>query len=164
MKKLYIIIILFFSVRIYGQNFILKNEEIIFSFDTKKGKRMMLVKDKANTYIFYRFGTKDRVEFKFPEKNQTSWSKFKYSFYLRGGGVQNEGMDLNHIYLINKNIKYVIYDTYYSIGEKHEIGIKVTDLKTKKSLDIKGDYKTRKRTMAEFRDNNLLEITEEANE
>jgi hypothetical protein len=164
MKKLYIIIILLFSVHVYGQNFLLKNEEIIFSFDTKKGKRMMLVKDKANAYIVYRLGTKDKVEFEFPEKNQTSWSKFKYSFYLRGGGIQNEGMDLNYVYFTNRNIKYVIYDTYYSIGEKHEVGIKVTNLKTKKSVDIKGDYKTRKGTMIDFRDNNLLEITDEAME
>ena len=119
----------------------------------------MLVKDKANTYIVYRFGTKDNVEFEFPEKTSNSWSKFKYSFYLRGGGIQNEGMDLNYIYFTNKNIKYPIYDTYYSIGEKHE-----TDLKTNKSVDIKGDYKTRKGTMIDFRNNNLLEITEETSE
>jgi hypothetical protein len=125
---------------------------------------MMLVKDKANAYIVYRFGTKDKVEFEFPEKNQGSWPKFKYSFYLRGGGIQNEGIDLNYVYFTNSNIKYVIYDNYYSRGEEHKVGIKVTNLKTKRSVDIKGDYKTRKGTMADFRDNNLLEITEEPNE
>jgi hypothetical protein len=161
MKKAISIFLIFLSTHGYGQNFIFKNEEMIFSFNTKKGKQMVLAKDKTNEYIVYRFGTKEIVEFEFPEKNKNSWTAFKYSFYLRGGGVQNEGQDLNYISFTNKNIKYVIYDTYYAVGEKSEIGIKVTNLKTKKVVDIKGDYKTRKGTMADFRFNNLLEITEE---
>jgi hypothetical protein len=161
MKKLCTLALLLFSAHIYGQNFLLKNEEIVFSFDTKKGKHAVLAKDKANKYIVYRFGKKDKVEFEFPKKNQSSWLKFKYSFYLRGGGVQNEGEDLNYVSFINKNIKYVIYDTYYSVGGKLSTGIKVTDTKTNKSVDIPGNYKTKKGTLIDFRDNNLIEISEE---
>jgi hypothetical protein len=161
MKRAFSIFLIFLSTHVYGQNFILKNEEMIFSFNTKKGKQMVLAKDKTNEYIVYRFGTKEKIEFEFPEKSKNSWTAFKYSFYLRGGGVQNEGQDLNYLSFTNKNIKYVIYDTYYAVGEKSEVGIKVTDLKRKKVVDIKGDYKTRKGTMADFRFNNLLEITEE---
>jgi hypothetical protein len=164
MQKFFSLLLLISSSHSYGQTFLLKNEEIIFSFDTKKGKHMTLAKDSTNKYIVYRFGTKDKVEFEFPEKDKTSWTRFKYSFYLRGGGVQNEGQDLNYIYFINKNIKYIIYDTYYSVGGESEIGIKVIDIQTNKTVDIKGDYKTRKGTMADFRDNNLLEVTDELEE
>jgi hypothetical protein len=48
-------------------------------------------------YIVYRFGTKDKIKLEFPENKADSWSKFTYSYYLRGGGAENEGMDLNYL-------------------------------------------------------------------
>ena len=142
----------------FGQSFTLPNEEVIFSFNTKNGKKVTLNKDKANNYIIYRFGTKDKVEFEFPDKSKSSWTDFKYSFYLRGGGIQNAGIDLNYIYFTNKDFKYVIYDTYYAVGNKQDIGIKIINIKTNKTTNIQGDRKTRKGTLVDFRDNNLLEI------
>lgn len=122
---------------------------------------MTLNRDTANKYIVYRFGTKDKIEFEFPEKSKNSWKHFKYSFYLRGGGTQNEGMDLNYIYFTNQGFKYVIYDTYFAVGNKQEIGIKIINLETNKITHIKGDTNSRKGTMVDFRDNNLLEIGDE---
>jgi hypothetical protein len=47
---------------------------------------MVLVKDKGNEYIQYRFGSKDRVEMEFPlNRNKDSWKQFKYNSYHRGG-------------------------------------------------------------------------------
>jgi hypothetical protein len=160
MKITLIAVFLFFSLAANSQSFLLKNENEIFSFDTQSGKHVVLSKDKGNAYIVYRFGTKDSVEFEFPEKNKDSWKKFKYSYYLRGGGVQNEGMDLNYLYFINKGFKYNIYDTYYAVGNKVQSGITVTNLKTNKTVDIKGLNKSRKGTMIDFRENSLLEIVE----
>jgi len=117
-----------------------------------------LNKDKTNNYIIYRFGCKNKIEFEFPGKSKSSWTDFKYSFSLLEGEVQNEGMDLNYIYFTNKDFKYAIYDTYFAIGNKQEIGIKIIHLKSNKITDVKGDIKTRKGTLADFRYNNLLEI------
>lgn len=139
-----LIVLLTLSTRILCQTFTLPNETVIFSFDTYNGKRVTLNKDSANKYIIYRFGTRDKVEFEFPGKSISSWKSFTYSFYLRGGGTQNEGMDLNYIAFTNKDFKYVIYDTYFAVGNKQEIGIKVINLKTEKTTNIKGDRKTRK--------------------
>ena len=50
-------------------------------------------------------------------------------------------MDLNYIYFTNKNFKYVIYDTYFAAGNKQNIGIKIIDLKTSKTTNIKGGRK-----------------------
>lgn len=160
MKTGLIVMFLFFFSGANSQDFLLKSESGIFSFDTQNGKHVVLAKDKANAYIVYRYGTKNSVEFEFPEKNKDSRKKFKYSSYLRGGGVQNEGMDLNYVYFINKGYKYSIYDTYYSVGNKSELGVEVTNLKTSKTVDIKGVGKTRKGTLTGFRDNKLLEIVE----
>ena len=158
--KLLLLIILS-AVSAFGQGYLLPNEELIFSFSTQKGKKVTLNKDKNNQYIIYRYGSDKKIELEFPSKSASSWKSFNYSFYLRGGGSQNEGMDLNYVYFTNNNYQYIIYDTYYAVGEKHSIGIKIIDLKTKKTTDIKGNIKTRKGTLIDFRDNKLLEITDE---
>ena len=158
MRTIFKLTILLIPLTVNAQRFLLKSESVIFSFDTQNGKHAVLAKDVDNSYIVYRYGTTDSVEFEFPEKNKDSWKKFKYSYYLRGGGTQNEGMDLNYMYFNNNGYRYKIYDTYYAIQNKSEIGISVTNLKTNKIIDIKGAKKTRKGTLTDFRNNNLVEI------
>jgi hypothetical protein len=160
-RNICFILLISLSNRVAAQKYTLQNEEVIFSFTTKSGKTVTLNKDKENSYIIYRFGTKDKVELEFSEKSASSWQQFQYSFYLRGGGTQNEGMDLNYVYFTNNGFKYIIYDTYYAVGKKQAIGIKIINLSTNKVTNIKGDLKTRKGTMVNFRDNNLLTIGEE---
>jgi hypothetical protein len=46
------------------------NEEVIYSFETKNGKRMTLVKDKKDGYIQYRFGSRNHVEMEFPSEQK----------------------------------------------------------------------------------------------
>lgn len=159
-KNILLFILLGIGRLAFGQDH-LDNEELIYSFNTQNGKKVILCKDKDNKYIIYRFGHNSKVEFEFPDKSKSSWKDFKYSFYLRGGGIQNEGMDLNYIYFIHNNYKYIIYDTYYAIGNKLNIGIKIIDLKTNKITNIKGNTKTRIGTLVDFRENKVLEIGEE---
>lgn len=160
-RYLIFLVLLTLTTGAFGQSLTLANEEVIFSFNTQNGKSVTLNKEKGNGYIIYRFGTKDNIEFEYPIKSKSSWTDFKYSFYLRGGETQNEGMDLNYIYFTNKGFKYVICDTYFAVGNKLEIGIKIINLKTNKTTNIKGNRKTRKGTLVDFRDNNLLEIGDE---
>ncbi len=160
-SSLIFLVLLTSTFTAFGQSLTFSNEEVIFSFQTQSGKKVTLNKDKQNNYIVYRFGTKEKIKFEFPEKSKSSWTNFKYSFYLRGGGTQNEGMDLNYIYFVNKNFKYVIYNTYFAVGNKQTVGLKIINLKTNKTTDIKGDRKTQKGTLVNFRDNNLLEIGDE---
>jgi len=155
------IILLTVTLSASGQHYLLPNEVNIFSFTTQTGKQVALNRDKENKYIIYRYGTKDKIEFEFPHKSKSSWSNFKYSFLLRDGGTQNEGLDLNYLYFINKGFKYVIYDTYFSVGQMKNVGIKIFDLKSDKTTNIKGNNKTRKGTLVDFRDNGLVEIGEE---
>lgn len=160
MRKLVIIFVLMIAQGLFAQvSYTLKNEEAIFSLETKSGKIAVLSKDKGDKYIVYRFGSKDKIEFEYPGKSQDSWKKFKYSFYLRGGGKANEGMDLNYVAFENNGYKYVIYDTYSALDEKSETGILVTNLKTSKTSNIKAKHK--KGTLVDFRENHLLEISDE---
>ena len=144
-----------------AQHYLLANEELIYTFETAKGKKVMLAKDKDDAYIIYRFGTKDKIEFEYPEKTKDSWSKFTYTFYFRGGGADNEGLDLNYVSFTNKGYQYVIYDTYSAAENKTTFGIKVIQEKTKKTTNIPGLAKTQKGTLIDFRDNGLLKVGEE---
>jgi hypothetical protein len=160
MKRL-LFILLLLPVFAYAQvNYVLPNETIIFSFESIKGKKMVLAKDKSDAYIIYRFGSKEKVEMEFPKKTKDSWKRFKYSYFLRGGGPDNSGIDLNYVFFDNDNIRYIIYDTYFSESRKYSIGVRVISL-DKKITDIRGNYKTRKGSMVDFRDNGLLEIGDE---
>ena len=152
--------LVFISLITNAQHYLLKNESVIFSFDTQSGKHVLLAKDKDNAYIVYRYGNTDSIEFEYPEKNRDSWKKFEYSYYVRGGGVQNDGMELNYLYFTNNGYKYSIYDTHYAAHDKSAIGINVMNLKTNKTVDIKGAEKSRKGTIADFRNNNLVEIVD----
>lgn len=161
MKKLSILLFTLFLTKclLAQASYTLKNEEAIFSLETKSGKIAVLSKDKGDNYIVYRFGTKDKIEIEYPGKTQDSWKKFKYSFYFRGGGKANEAMDLNYVAFENNGYKYVIYDTYGAVDEKSETGILVTNLKTSKTSKIIAKHK--KGTLIDFRENNLLEIDDE---
>lgn len=123
-----------FAFIVNAQQYILPNEVTIFSFSTRNGKLVYLNKDKNNKYIVYRFGTKDKIEFQYPSNLAESWKAFKYSFYLRGGGIQNEGFDLNAVTFFKKNFRYEIFDNYFAVGNIKEIGINVMILFLKKQL------------------------------
>src|SRR5262249_24470189 len=148
-------------VKVHCQTLLQPNEQTIFYFKTKAGKEVLLAKDAKNAYIIYRYGMDGKAEFEFPQKTKESWQKFSYSFYLRGGGVANDGMDLNYVSFSNNGFHYVIYDSYYAVEEKSIVGVRVVDLNKTKKYDIKGDIRTRKGTMVDFRDNNLLPISED---
>lgn len=149
------------SVSCYAQQYVLPNESVVLSFQTTNHKKVVLAKDVANKYLVYRFGTSDKVEMEYPEKTKASFTKFKYSYYLRGGGVANEGMDLDYLYFYNNRFRYLIYKTYYARDAEYDTGVKVTDTISKKTVDIKGIYKTKKGTLSNFRDNGLVEIVDD---
>ncbi|MBL3550394.1 hypothetical protein [Chryseobacterium sp. KMC2] len=156
MKKYLILFSLVLPLSVWAQ-YLLPNEEILYSFETKTGKKMALVKDKKNEYIQYRFGSKDHVEMEFPaEKTKDSWKKFKYRSYMRGGGKQNAGMELNYLTFTNKEYQYQLFRTYYAEDNSNSTGITVTDTKGKET-DINGIYKTIKGCMCHLEESGLIE-------
>ena len=145
----------------HAQLYLLKNEISIFSFDTKNGKHMELAKDSNDAYIIYRFGKTNKIEFEYSSKDKASWKKFSFSTEIRGGGTQNEGIDLNYVYFINKKFKYVIYSTYFARGQITKTGIKIFDLNKNTMIDIPAKAKTVKGTLTDIRDNNLIGVGNE---
>ncbi|MDF3077254.1 MAG: hypothetical protein K0S09_1143 [Sphingobacteriaceae bacterium] len=161
LKVLVTVTLITFHLSTFGQQYLRRNEKLIYSFTTTNNKKVVLAKDINDGYIVYRFGTSDKIELEYPQTNKTSWKLFNYSHWLRGGGVMNEGMDLNYVHFIKGNYKYVIYDTYFALGSKSSIGIYVINLTTNKRVDIQGVKKTRKGTLTVLRDNKFIVQGEE---
>ena len=155
-----IIVFLFFVNYSFSQSLILKNEVLVYSFVTTKGKKMVLARDKANKYLVYRFGTDAKVELEFPEKNKESWKKFTFSYYSQWGDESNAGKEYNAIKFKINNIQYVITDNSYAPygDEDNEKGINIYDFKTKKTFFIGGIEKNALGGIGDFRHNGLLKI------
>ena len=146
----------------YSQ-FVLANEEIIYSFETGNSKKMVLVKDKNNEYIQYRFGTKNKVEMEFPTKrSEESWKMFHYIFYMRGGGKANSAQEIANLGFTNNDFHYVIYSTYFSEKDEIATGILVTDMKNNKTTRIKGIVSSRSGSLFSLDSEMPLEFDEDA--
>lgn len=144
-----------------AQSYLLPNEKLIISFKTFNEKKVVLAKDTSNKYIAYRFGTMEKIEFSFPENLSDSWKKFTYSYYLRGGGEENEGLDLNYLCFIFGKYKYVIYETYSAADDKTNCGIKIIDTRTNERTEIEGDPKSIEGSLIDFRNSELIQVGEE---
>ena len=156
MKKLVIIFAFLIPLTFWAQ-YLLPNEEVIYSFETKNGKKMSLVKDKSNTYIQYRFGTKTKVEMEFPaERTKESWKKFHYNSYMRGGGKENAGMEIDNILFTNNGYEYVIYRSYHAEGNDYSAGIIIKDSNGKETR-INGNYKTVKGCICDLETTGMIE-------
>lgn len=157
MKKPLIILYLLIPLTFWAQ-YLLPNEEVIYSFETKNGKKMSLVKDNTNQYIQYRFGSPNKVEMEFPkERNKESWKKFHYNSYWRGGGIQNAGMEIDNLSFNNNGYDYLLFRTYHAEGEVYTAGIIIKDKKGKETR-IKGNYKTVKGCICNLQDTGMIEI------
>lgn len=159
--KFYIsLFILFFSLKFHSQ-YVLDNELIMYSFDTKNQKKMVLVKDKNNEYIQYRFGSENKIEMQFPAaRTKDSWKMFHYIFYSRGGGKANSGQEIANLSFAVSGYEYVIYDTYFSEHEKLATGILVKNLALDKTFRIKGILKNRKGSLFYLNSDTPLEFDE----
>jgi hypothetical protein len=162
LKNFFLVFLLIYSVEnISAKTPLSKNEVVIFSFETKNSKTVSLVKDSSDKYIVYRISKNDKIEMEFPEKTSDSWKKLTYSFYLRGGGKENEGVDLNYVNFENNGFKYIIYDIASSRDSVPSIGVRVIENKTSGIINLEGIYDSKKGSLTDFRDNNLINKSEE---
>ncbi len=144
----------------YSDNLCADNEEVLFSFKIENSPKTMSIclSKKQPNYIVYRFGEKDKIEFEFPKNKADSWNKFVYSYYLRGGGAENEGMDMNYLTFENDGYEYQIYQEYTARDKETHVGIIITDKSTKKETDIKGLSNTIKGSLIKLRENKKIKI------
>ncbi len=150
MKKLILFLILVIYVPAFAQ-LVEKGETEIFRFKTNGGKTAVICKGENESYLIYRFGTNSNVELQYPaELNESSWQLFTYSYYYRGGGKENAGLDLNYLTFTNNGYTYKLYQEYSAEDNSENAGIIVTD-KDMKETDIKAVKKSVKGSLIDLR-------------
>lgn len=126
MKKILVILLIFSSASVYSQ-LVKKGETELFRFKTSGGKTAVICTGDNETYIVYRFGTNSKVELTYPAAlNSDSWHLFTYSYYYRGGGKENAGLDLNYLTFENNGYIYKLYQEYSAEDNSESAGILVT--------------------------------------
>lgn len=139
-----------------AQQYLNKGEINVISFNTTNGKKMTLSLNKDKKCLIYRFGTAKNIEFQYPKAIIQNYSDFTLFHYLRGGGIKNEGQDLFNLRFSNQNFTYKIYEEWYAVGNRREIGILITDNNTKKTFTIKANLKTIKGTLSYLINSEIL--------
>jgi len=136
-------------------------EVLVYGFQiADSDKKLAVCMDEDESYLVYRYGTKDKLELEYPENKENAWDNFTYSYYLRGGGADNAGLDLNYLVFENKGYQYQVYDEYSAETGVTEVGVRVRNLETGAETDIKGDYESEKGSLITFRDSDKIKIVE----
>jgi hypothetical protein len=150
MKKLFVILIFVISVPAFAQ-LVKKGETEIFRFKTNGGKTAVICNGENESYLVYRFGTNSNIELQYPaELNESSWQLFTYSYYFRGGGKENAGIDLNYLTFTNNGYTYKIYQEYSSEDNSENAGVLVTSMDIN-DTDIKAVKNTIKGSLVDLR-------------
>jgi hypothetical protein len=118
-------------------------------------KTVSICTSKVDDYIVYRYGSIGAIELEFPNDKVNSWNMFTFSSYLRGGGKDNDGLDLNYLSFDNKGFHYTIFDEYSSQDNQYETGVTVTDLTTNVETDLRGLASTRQGSLQLLRDSKV---------
>lgn len=139
--------------KIYREDFSAEGEKVLFGFQVADSKKIISIcTAEDESYIVYRFGTRDNIELEFPEDRENSFSYFNYSYYLRGGGLENAGLDFDHFNFSNGDYQYQVYSEYEAETGIRSVGIRVTNEKTGKETDITGDSNSVIGSMIPFRE------------
>ncbi|HET8963777.1 MAG TPA: hypothetical protein VFM99_07765, partial [Chitinophagales bacterium] len=159
------ILTLIFSLQLFVFNistadYIIEGEHLILSFKTPDGKYVSLCAEENNAYLIFRYGTKHNIDFEFPTKDSISWQQFNFSYYLRGGGDKNEGLDLNYVYFKLDSLHYVLYNNFSATANSQSTGIKIINLQTGGITDMPAKPKSIKGNLLQLRDNTLIHQAE----
>lgn len=130
-----LIILLFLSISLsaacqsrtveHSVDLCMQQELLLFGFRVAgKNKYMSLCEGQGEKYLTYRFGTPGNVEFQYPEVlDESSWDKFDFYGYSRGGGVENDAMGDYSISFTNHDVEYTISQNWRLLNDEYSIGI-----------------------------------------
>ncbi|BAF71774.1 hypothetical protein [Sulfurovum sp. NBC37-1] len=124
MKTIIVSVIL--TTAVLAGDHVKKGEKLLYGFTTEKGKIITIAVDSHARYLVYRYGKEGKIELEYPKHHKNAFKRFTFSHYFRGGGAQNEGLDLNTLFFTNRGYTYRIFDNYSAADDHREIGIRIT--------------------------------------
>lgn len=110
------------------------------------------------SYIVCRIGKIGENIQEYPGKRENTWDYYNYSYYFRGGGNENEGMDLNCLTYEDNDLRFEIHEDYVNQDDKGELLIKTTNKITGEEVMQEGDSESREGSLVNLRDNDNIEI------
>lgn len=136
----------------YNEHLQKENEEIIISFSIADSDKVAaLCVSKEPSYIAFRLGRSENVELEFPDDFTDSWNKFIYSYYLRGGGIENEGLDLNYLRFEYNGTEYQLFQEYSAESDATDVGIRTIDSSTNNETVLRASEDSIKGDLRELR-------------
>ena len=136
----------------YNEHLQKENEEIIISFSIADSDKVAaLCVSKEPSYIAFRLGRSENVELEFPDDFTDSWNKFIYSYYLRGGGIENEGLDLNYLRFEYNGTEYQLFQEYSAESDATDVGIRTIDSSTNNETVLRASEDSIKGVLRELR-------------
>jgi len=151
-----IILLLLFSLYSFGGE---PGEKNIFSFNTEDGNLIEISVDTVYNKLTFKQYKGSVVELTVVDDLNDTKVVFKYSYYLRGGGIENAGLDLNFLSFTFDNNHYKVYQEYSAEDDKEYIGVIITNNSIERYLI--GKSETSKGNLMEFRSNGLIPIQQE---
>jgi hypothetical protein len=114
-----------------------RNENTVLAFQLENNKWVSVSKEKNGKYLVYRFGNKDKIELQVPAVLDTSsWNRFLFSGYNRGGGKENAAMRFGYLSFRNKETVYEVYELWNSEDDEEHCGLTV--MINNKASNLKG--------------------------
>ena len=137
------------------------NESTVFAFQLENNKWVSVSKEKNGNYMVYRFGSKDKIELQVPAVLDTSsWSRFLFSGYKRGGGKENAAMHFGYLSFRNKETVYEVYELWNSEDDIEHCGLTVM-VDDKKSVNLIGILKSRHGNLLQLMDEEKIKKAED---
>jgi hypothetical protein len=151
-KSMFLCAALALSSTAFAANLCEGKEEVIVSFQLQKSnKTASLCQGEAFAYLVYRFGTKGKVELRYPaELNSKSWDKFEFSSYSRYGGKTNDAKSMNDITFTNEDVDYSISENWDFRKDSYYLGIMVN--RGDEWRELLGKKSTQEGTLANLTD------------
>jgi hypothetical protein len=119
-----------------GTGLCVADENVLISFKMEKSSKILSVcAAKDESYVVYRFGAQDNIEFEFPENKTGSWDKFTVKY------GQQRITDMYFLEFTNNKYKYNVYHHLWLDGETvtgGNYGVGITNTSTGKYTDING--------------------------
>lgn len=129
------------------------NENVMFSFKVKNSNKIVSIcVAKDQSYIVYRYGTKDTIELEYPKDRTNSWSDFTFRHF-----IPESGPDTNELSFLNNGIGYDIYEVNKQNGITLEVDVYDSN-STKQISNITGDSNTMVGSLSSFRSNGKIRI------
>lgn len=132
--------------------YIKPSEELIYAFDMEDGLHLSLAKASDDSYLVYRYGTQEDIQLEFPKDLSKSWSSFTYSHYLKGGGLENEGLEENLLRFNIGDLAYTVQDVYYAPEDWYYPALSISNESTGEEVELRGRPKSMKGSLIRLRD------------